>query len=237
MLKYDGLTGAALGTFVSAGPGTPEQIVFGPDGNLYVADVANDSVLRFNGIDGTPMGAFIAAIEPNLDKPNGIAFGPDGNLYVSDAQHGVILRYDGSTGAFIDEYASGLDIPSLLAFAPDLQVQVIANAPPTFSSFTGPVTSGNEDSEITVTFGHLAVQGDEADVDGTVDAFVIKAVTSGTLRIGTDAGSATAWVADSNDTLNATLNAYWTPDSDDSGILNAFEVVAEDDNGAESPPT
>ena len=233
VLKYDGLSGTALGTFVG-GLGTPEQIIFGPDGHLYIADVDNDSVRRFNGTDGTPMGDFIAGTEPNLDKPNGLAFGPDGNLYVSDSQDGVILRYNGSTGAFIDEYVDGLDLPSLLAFAPDLQVYVTPNAPPTLSSFIGPVTSGDEDSEITITFGDLALQGDEADSDGTVDAFIVKSVTSGTLRIGADAVSATAWVADSNDTLNATTHAYWTPDPHANGTLDAFEVVAQDDDGAES---
>ena len=237
VLKYDGLTGAALGTFVSAGAGglgTPEQIVFGPDGNLYIADIDNNSVLRFSGADGTPMGDFVADSEPHLDEPNGLAFGPDGNLYVSDSQDGVILRYDGSTGAFIDEYANGLDNPSLLAFAPDLQVHVNTNAPPTLSSFIGPVTSGDEDSEITVTFGYLAVQGDEADADGTVDAFVVKSVTSGMLRIGASAGTATAFVVGANDTINAANNAYWTPDPGANGTLNAFAVVAEDDAGAES---
>ena len=80
----------------------------------------------------------------------------------------------------------------------------------------------------------MAVWGDEADVDGTVDAFIVKSVTSGTLRIGSSAGTATAWVAGSNDTLNATTNAYWIPALTANGTLNAFEVVAEDNNGAES---
>ena len=237
VLKYEGLSGTALGTFISAGAGglgTPEQIVFGPDGNLYIADVANNSVLRFNGADGTPMGDFVADIEPHLDEPNGLAFGPDGNLYVSDSKDGVILRFDGSTGVFIDEYAAGLDKPSLLVFAPDLQVHVTANAPPTFSSFSGPATSGDEDSEITVTFGNLTFQGDEADADGTVDAFIVKSVTSGTLKIGASAGTATAFAVGSNDTINAANSAYWTPAPGANGTLNAFAVVAEDDAGAES---
>ncbi|MGV6858948.1 MAG: DUF4347 domain-containing protein [bacterium] len=124
--KYDGSTGASLGTFVaSTDVGTPEQMVFGPDGNLYIADVANNSVLQFNGSDGSYIKDFIPATEANLDSPNGLAFGPDGSLYVSDAQDGDILRYNGSTGTFIDVYASGLNTPSLLGFAPDLQVSVL----------------------------------------------------------------------------------------------------------------
>ncbi len=108
------------------------------------------------------------------------------------------------------------------------------NDAPAFTSFVGPVTSGDEDSEITITFENLAVQGDEADVDGTVDAFVVKSVQSGSLNIGTSAGTATAWIAGSNDTLNATTNGYWTPDGGANGILNAFEVVALDNGGSES---
>ena len=113
-------------------------------------------------------------------------------------------------------------------------VPVPSNIAPIFTSFVGPATSGDEDNEITVTFDNLAVQGDETDADGSVDAFVVKSVTSGTLKIGAAAGTATAWAAGSNDTLDALSNAYWTPDSDANGTLNAFEVVAEDDDGAES---
>ena len=150
VLKFDGISGTSLGTFISApagGIGTPEQIVFGPDGNLYIADVDNNSILRFNGADGTPMGDFVADSEPHLDKPNGLAFGPDGNLYVSDTQHHVIWRFDGSTGAFIDEYANGVNLPSLLAFAPDLQVYVAPNGAPTINgTYSMPSTDENTTS-------------------------------------------------------------------------------------------
>jgi len=102
------------------------------------------------------------------------------------------------------------------------------------TNFAAVIDTVNEDTEVEITFAELATQGDEADVDGTVDAFVIKAVTTGTLKIGTDAGSATAWAATTNDTINATHHAYWTPASNANGTLNAFTAVAEDDDGAES---
>ena len=108
------------------------------------------------------------------------------------------------------------------------------NDAPTLTAFTSAIASGNEDSQITVSLANLLAQGNEADLDGTVSAFVIKAVSSGTLKIGTSAGTATAWVADVNDTLDATHQAYWTPAANTNGTLPAFTVVAQDDGGAES---
>ncbi|WP_043939671.1 FG-GAP repeat domain-containing protein, partial [Planktothrix prolifica] len=107
--------------------------------------------------------------------------------------------------------------------------------PPTFSSFAGPVDTTNEDTEVELTFADFAAQGNEADNGGTVDAFVVKAVSSGTLRIGSDATIATAWVAGSNDTIDATKRAYWTPDANVNGTVNAVQVVAKDNDRLQSP--
>ncbi|CAH2572323.1 Dentin sialophosphoprotein [Planktothrix rubescens] len=107
--------------------------------------------------------------------------------------------------------------------------------PPTFSSFAGPVDTTNEDTEVELTFADFAAQGNEADNGGTVDAFVVKAVSSGTLRIGSDATSAKAWVAGSNDRIDATKKAYWTPDANVNGTVNAVQVVAKDNDGLQSP--
>jgi PEP-CTERM motif len=60
-----------------------------------------------------------------LSLAAGLAFGPDGNLYVSSpgfttTQPDMILRYNGTTGEFIDTFASGgaLKSPQYLAFMP-----------------------------------------------------------------------------------------------------------------------
>jgi Ca2+-binding RTX toxin-like protein/bifunctional DNase/RNase len=108
------------------------------------------------------------------------------------------------------------------------------NDAPTLTAFPSAIANGNEDNQITVSFANLKAQDNYADVDGTVTAFVIKAVSSGTLMIGTSAGTATAWAAGSNDTVDATHQAYWTPAANANGTLNAFTVVAKDNNGAES---
>jgi hypothetical protein len=68
--------------------------------------------------------------------------------------------------------------------------------------------------------------------DGTVVAFQVAAVASGSLLIGSSAGSATAWAAGSNDRVNAGTNLYWTPAASQAGTLanplaiGAFSVYA-----------
>ncbi|TAN70279.1 MAG: hypothetical protein EPN17_05840 [Methylobacter sp.] len=103
------------------------------------------------------------------------------------------------------------------------------NDAPTITTFTSTVASGNEDSEVNVTFDNLKSQGNQADVDGTVTAFAVKAVSSGTLKIGSS-----AWNASTNNIIDADHQAFWTPAANANGILNAFTVVAKDNGGLES---
>lgn len=83
-----------------------QDIEFGPDGNLYVANwktvsggLPDPTVERFNGSSGAHMGTFVAN-DANLDNITGMAFGPDGNLYIGnkDAADGEILAYQGPAG-------------------------------------------------------------------------------------------------------------------------------------------
>jgi DNA-binding beta-propeller fold protein YncE len=105
VLHYDGITGALRGVFVRSGSGGlngPQNLIFGPDGNLYVSSHNTGSVLRYNGTTGAFIDAFVPAHSGGLANPDQLAFGPDGNLYVSARFTARIFRYDGQTGAFID---------------------------------------------------------------------------------------------------------------------------------------
>src|SRR6266436_515622 len=108
------------------------------------------------------------------------------------------------------------------------------NDAPTLTVFAAPVVTVNEETQATITLTDLKAQGNEADVDGTVDAFVVKAVSSGTLLIGASAGTATPWAAGTNDTVDATHQAYWTGALNANGTLNSFTVVAKDNGGLQS---
>jgi ELWxxDGT repeat protein len=109
------------------------------------------------------------------------------------------------------------------------------NSRPRLTAFAAAVDTTNEDTEVELTFADLVARGDESDSDGTVVAFVVQAVASGTLRIGTSAASATPFVVGSNDRIDATKRAYWRPAANAHGnAINAFSVVAQDDLGDNS---
>ncbi len=144
VLRFDGVTGASLpavgkigAEFVSPGAGgldAARSIAFGPNGNLYVANANGDSVLRFDGTTGQPLGALVSAGAGGLNQPRGLLFHA-GHLYVTSVQEGspaygldAILRYDAVTGApagksgaagdavFIPSGDHGLDNPSQIIF-------------------------------------------------------------------------------------------------------------------------
>lgn len=123
VLRYDETTGAYLGDFVAAHAGelqTPVGLVFGPDGNLYVADWTGNRVLRFSGWNG----AFLSVLaDTNLNHPSGIAFGSDNNAYVCNSDggfNGDVTVFDGASGTPLRSFGSGmLQDPYGIKFGPD----------------------------------------------------------------------------------------------------------------------
>ena len=109
------------------------------------------------------------------------------------------------------------------------------NDAPTFSSLGASIFTTAEDNAAEITLQGLAAFSNASDVDGVVNAYVVQAVTSGSLRLGTTAQNATAWAASSNDAITSTVKAFWTPAADVNGEgLAAFTVVARDNGGAVS---
>lgn len=139
ILRYSGSTGEFLGVFASGGElDKTSGITFGPDGNLYVNNHGTQgpnpvsSVLRFNGVTGASMGAFVQPGAGGLSGASvGIDFGPDGNLYVESDSTNSILRFNGRTGQFINAFvpdgSGGLTLPSGLVFGPDRNLYVASH--------------------------------------------------------------------------------------------------------------
>jgi sugar lactone lactonase YvrE len=134
VLRYDGITGTFIDTFISPPDGPlspesiiqPERLIFRDDGFLYVSmfgfggqdGTFGNSVLRYDATTGAFDSAFVPPLEGGLIFPEDMSFGPDGLLYVSATNHDQLLRFDGSTGAFIDAlaYTFGPNSPRGLTF-------------------------------------------------------------------------------------------------------------------------
>lgn len=124
VLRFDGTTGALLGTFIS-GVDSPavQGLVFRPDGKLYVLSRNAAEVQRFDAATGTFLDIFIAPGSGGLSTATGMTVGPDGNWYVASTGTNQILRYSGDTGAFLGVFVAagsgGLSNPRSPTFGPD----------------------------------------------------------------------------------------------------------------------
>jgi streptogramin lyase len=138
VLAYDSTTGAFNGVFVGAGSGglsAPYELVFGPNGNLYVG-APGVGVLEFNGTTGAFIANLVPAGTAGLNYPYGLTFGPNGNLFVASRgsgpnQFGQILEFDGTTGVpigngvFVQGSSDGLHDPTDLTFGPNGNLFVV----------------------------------------------------------------------------------------------------------------
>ena len=88
------------GPALEARLGPVNDLEFGPDGRLYLADTENNCIRVIDlatGIigmvwDGNPAAGTSFDDAGVLKKPGGIAFSPDGYLYVADTYHHRIVR-------------------------------------------------------------------------------------------------------------------------------------------------
>lgn len=131
VLRYDGDTGDFVGIFAEGGGLTlPDDLAFGPDGNLYVGSVSN--ILRFDGQTGD----FIDVFASSTQGRHGLVFGPNGNLFTAFGPSGQpgsmwgVLQFDGETGENLGAFVSlpGTSIfPSDLDFGPDENLYVVVD--------------------------------------------------------------------------------------------------------------
>jgi hypothetical protein len=112
--RYNGTTGAFLGTFVSAGSGGlngPNFIGFRPDGFLYVSSQNDGSVSRYNATTGV----FDSTIAPSTNgySAGAMVWDANGNLYVDTGyftnMQDAIRRYGVASQ---EAFTVSLDYPS-----------------------------------------------------------------------------------------------------------------------------
>ena len=115
VLRFDANTGAFLGEFVARRYGNITDIVFGPNGNLFVSNFPIRVIEEFDGTTGGFLRAF--ATQPAAHCcPQALVFGPTGNLFV--AYESGVEEFHGTTGALVKAFATGQWAYGL-AFAPD----------------------------------------------------------------------------------------------------------------------
>jgi hypothetical protein len=93
-------------------------------GYLFVPSFNTDNVLRYDESTGAFVNEFVPHKSGELTQPEGLIVGPDHNLYVSSGLYSgvpAVLRYNGTTGTFMDSFATGgpLNSPRALLFGPD----------------------------------------------------------------------------------------------------------------------
>ena len=228
--------GIWMRTYASNGtPGTAVQVDENPTEDSTKPSISMDSagnrIVVYEGSgDGDSLGVFARKYDASGTALTGQF---QINQTATGTQHmASVAMFD--TDSFVVVWSGEGPDETSGVFTRQIGAVTAANDAPTFTSFSAPVDFTDENTEVEITFADLEFEGDEDDSDGTVGAFVVKSLASGTLRIGASAGAATAFAAGSNDTINAANNAYWTPAPGANGTLNAFAVVAEDDAGAES---
>ena len=115
------------------------------------------------------------------------------------------------------------------------------NDAPTLTAFSAPAANVPELTEVEITFSDLLAKSNAQDIDGDVEGFKVTQLQPYTqLRIGPDQLSAMPFHPTDNYVINAGNHAYVTlvfsagPIPDPGTQLDAFTVVALDDNNAES---
>lgn len=127
VLRYDGLTGAYIDTFVPSGSGglnVPLDLKYGPDNNLYITHsgtpTSANGVYRYNGTTGDFLDTFVINPAAGLNGPTFMAFQPRVVLLSG------VLQLQGRTSA---------SVPTLVTFQP-------AGGGVPFSKFVTPQASG-----------------------------------------------------------------------------------------------
>jgi VCBS repeat-containing protein len=86
-------------------------------------------------------------------------------------------------------------------------------------------------SNIEISFLNLGLNASYSDIGGSLNAFIVKSIAiNGLLKIGTSLATANSWDVNTNNIIDATHSAYWTPAPNEYGSINAFKYVARNNS-------
>lgn len=160
VLRFNGSTGAPLPSAGNAGAqfaatagfNGPTGLLFGPNGDLYVASAGPytsrpQTIYRFSGDTGSFTDAFS---DSSLGRPVGMTIGTDGKLYVASIDANAIERFDILAETFSDFFVpsnnnGGMASMDYLMFLPMTTpvtgtINVTTNLPSATFTITGPTT-------------------------------------------------------------------------------------------------
>ena len=109
--RFNATTGAIIDHFVTSNINTPQDMLFGPGGGIYVTNqISQPQLDRFSGgLMGGLDNSFVLRAE--CQNPQGILFGPNGALLVADGGN-RIREFDATTGSFLGNL---INDPNLIA--------------------------------------------------------------------------------------------------------------------------
>lgn len=138
--RWNPNTGSLLATLATNIATFPDDLHFGPDGNIYIACEFGPGILRYdtngNPLPSTGNTGAVFFFGPN-NRFISSAFGRDGNLYVTDGGSNQVFRFSPSgslLGAFV---TTDLHIPIDLRFGPDGNLYVANRETNNVSRFDG----------------------------------------------------------------------------------------------------
>lgn len=125
---FDSHHGHHVSTLIPSGSGGlehPQGVAFGQDGNIYVASLGSNQILKYNP-QGKSMGVF--AELPKSCHPKDIQFGPDSNLFVACSSIARVVALNANSGQQLGVAAQGggLSQPVGIAFGPGNTLYVVS---------------------------------------------------------------------------------------------------------------
>ncbi|MEE2729778.1 MAG: hypothetical protein VYA55_03100 [Pseudomonadota bacterium] len=216
VLRFDSKTGEFIGVFIASGAGgltNPTAPNFGPDGKVYVGDLASNRVLRYTK-HGVFIDVFADGETSDLNGPFMQTF-DDSTMYIASGYDNSILRYDLRTkeymGRFVAPGSGGLQVPVGLEFGPDGHLYTSSSATSAILRYDGltgefidefvPPGGGGMSSPRAIRFG-----------GANSDLYVISSDTNEVLQFDRETGAFVGIIASSDESgMAAARGLTFTP--------------------------